>query len=229
MSASTNLRPEYATAWPSSNRSREAAALTLIELLVVIGIVGVLFAVFRPALWRRPVSAPRIMCANNLKQVGLAFRIFAADHHEKFPMEIPARDGGTKEIVEFGLVVPHVLVMSNELNVPKLLTCPADRRRAASDFGELRDGHISYFVGLDASQSQPQALLTGDRNITNESSGTDRILLLATTRPAGWTGEIHKHAGTLGLGDGSVQQVDSARLQRTLRDSGVATNRLAIP
>src|SRR5437016_8242728 len=125
------------------------AALTLVEVLVVIGVVGMLFAVFMPALLDRPVKASRIVCINHLKQIGLSFRIFANDHHEKFPMEIPVRDGGTKEIVEFGLVLPHLLVISNELTVPKLLICPSDRRTAASDFGELREGHISYFVGLN--------------------------------------------------------------------------------
>jgi hypothetical protein len=205
------------------------AALTLVEVLVLIGVVVTLFAVFMPALFDRPVKAPRIKCAYHLKQIGLAFRIFANDHHETFPMEIPVRDGGTKELVEFGLVLPHLLVISNELTVPTLLICPSDTRTAASNFGELRDRHISYFVGLDARQSNSQSLLAGDRNITDGSPGTNRMLSLATARPVGWTGEIHKHAGNLLLGDGSVQQVDSAGLQQTLRDSGVATNRLAIP
>ena len=209
--------------------NREAAALTLIELLVVIGIVGVLFAVFMPSLSRHSVRAPRITCNNNLKQIGLAFRIFAEDHHEKFPMEIPARDGGTKEIVEFGLVVPHVLVMSNELSVPKLLTCPSDNRTPASNFSELKDGNISYFVGLDASQTNPQSLLAGDRNITNGSPGNDRILFLTINQPVGCTETVHQHAGNVVLSDGSALQLSSSRLQPALRDSGIATNRLAIP
>ncbi|HYT61936.1 MAG TPA: hypothetical protein VEL06_17280 [Haliangiales bacterium] len=45
----------------------------------------------------------------------------------------------------------------------------------------------------------------------------------------GWTKEIHQQSGNLLLDDGSVQPVDSAGLQKALRDSGVATNRLAIP
>ena len=99
----------------------------------------------------------------------------------------------------------------------------------ASNFGELRDWNISYFVGLDACQTNPQTLLTGDRNITNGRPGKARILFLTTNQPVGWTKEIHQHWGNLLLGDGSVQQVDSAGLQRVLGDSGVATNRLAIP
>jgi len=173
--------------------------------------------------------ARMIACTSNVKQIGLAARIFSSDHGGRFPMEISVNEGGTRECAAFGVVVPHFLVISNELSVPKLLICPADTRTAASNFGELRDWNISYFVGLDASETNSKSLLTGDRNITNGSSGKDRILFLTTNQPEGWTKEIHQHWGNLMLGDGSVQQVDSAGLQQTLRDSGVATNRLAIP
>ncbi len=173
--------------------------------------------------------AQMIACTNNIKQIGLAARIFANDHRDRFPMEVPVNEGGTKEFAGFGVVVPHFLVMSNELSVPKLLTCPADTRTAASNFGELRDWNIGYFVGLDAREEDSKSILTGDRNITNGLPGKVRILLLTTNQPVGWTKEIHQHWGNLLLGGGSVQQVDSAGLQRVLGDSGVATNRLAIP
>jgi len=209
--------------------NRQFKALTLVEVLVVIAVIGVLFAVFMPAMSHRPMRAPRIMCTNNLKQIGLAFLIFANDHHEKYPMEIPVVEGGTKGIAGFGVVVPHFLVMSNELNTPKVLLCPADKRTLGMNFPELRDVNVSYFVGLDASQTNVQSLLAGDRNITNGGSANNRILLLTTNQPVGWTMEIHRGSGNLSLGDGSVQQMTGGRLRDQLRASGVATNRLAIP
>jgi len=210
------------------NSEKQRSGLTLTEVLVISVVVAVLAALLLPA-FRHHDGGQKIRCVNNLKQIDLAARIFATDNGERFPMEVPVKEGGSKEFVQFGLVLPHFLVISNELSTPKLLVCPRDQRQEAANFKELRGENISYFVGLDASQTNSQSLLAGDRNITNGSSGKDRILFLATNQPVGWTKDIHQYAGNVVLSDGSVQQVDSAGLQQTLRKSGVATNRIAIP
>ena len=199
------------------------------EVAAVVVVPGVLAFFVLSALSGAKHMARMLACTNNVKQIGLAERIFTNDHRDRFPMEVPVNEGGTKEFLGFGVVVPHFLVISNELSVPKLLLCPADTRTAASNFGELRDWNIGYFVGLDARGEDSKSILTGDRNITNDLPGKARILFLTTNQPVDWRKEIHQHWGNLLPGDGTVQQVDSAGLQQTLRDSGVATNRLAIP
>jgi prepilin-type N-terminal cleavage/methylation domain-containing protein/prepilin-type processing-associated H-X9-DG protein len=60
-------------------------AFTLVELLVVIAIIAVLAALLLPALSRARQQAQRTACVSNLRQQGLAWRLFLDEHEGRFP------------------------------------------------------------------------------------------------------------------------------------------------
>ena len=122
-------------------------------------------------------------------------------------------------------------IMQNELNNPTIVICPNDTNRSyASDFTNFSNSNISYFVGIDADETLPHAILSGDRNlVTNGVDVHTGFAAIRTTDKPTWSSKIHNRAGNIGLADGSVQQTDSKRLQNIFQSTGTNLVRLAIP
>jgi hypothetical protein len=109
---------------------------------------------------------------------------------------------------------------------PRLTICPTDERKSADKFSNLSNTNISYFVGVNANDTYPQAILGGDRNLgpgttpdpeygysPADGRGNDVII----NGPVSWSLKMHSRgnnagAGNILLGDGSAQQVNSGNL-----------------
>ena len=207
--------------------------MTFFEVLVVVSIIVLLVALYLASLPDRNRKIQKINCVNNLKQIGLAYRIWEGDNNDKFPSFVSVTNGGIMEWTNCGaqIIISNYLVMSNELSTPKLLACPQDSHVVTvSDFGSLTISNISYFMNQDASDDHPQMLLSGDDNmLANGSPVPPGNLVLPTNVVVTWSKYRHNDSGNLGFADGNAREVAGSSLTIELSSAGASTNRIIIP
>ena len=218
--------------------ARPASGFTLLELLVTMAIIAILAVLLLPALQTAYRKAKRVACGSQLHQIGLASHLWAHDHNDLFPTQVATNHGGTLEFAQAGALNPdvsfnflHFQALSNEMVLPKILLCPAEKQRvAANDFGALRNENISYWIDPAAAFGRPDSPLAGDRNVRASGRTEWTFVQFGASDTVEFSADLHGYRGNVLFGDGHVEDLSSHALRLAFTSGSNSGNvTLALP
>ncbi|MFC1762963.1 type II secretion system protein [Planctomycetota bacterium] len=163
----------------------KSKAFTLIELLVVIAVIAVLMAILMPALNRAREQGKRAVCLNNLKQLTLAWIMYADDNYGKIcAANVGHSDWGWVGSMETtDPIEDQIAAMKSGMLYPycsdlKLYKCPTGIR------GEIRTYSIVSSMNTNVGSSEKGKVFKNRNRIPRPS---DRIVFVDE-------GKISNHA-----------------------------------
>lgn len=162
---------------PKQGDRSKRGGFTLVELLVVIAIIAALAGMITAAVQRARSSNNKVICANNLSNIGKAAQMYSDANSNRYPWPKPLRggSGGTLSDDADARAALELLYKYNFVDDPKVYKCPAaavdEPAEGIEDLKERRetfhldDFQCSYtwrnkFTAVNDSSTTP---LSGDK------------------------------------------------------------------
>jgi prepilin-type N-terminal cleavage/methylation domain-containing protein len=191
------------------NNQRTRGGFTLIELLVVIAIIAILAGMLLPALSKARDAAKKILCVNNLKQIGTAINVYAQDFDGKTPSNGLATDGWTWDVgyslnrpcCGLGALYPSYIPDGH------IFYCPFERLPSAIYYGS---NNSSYDFSRYLTNSATNPTTWPDYPTDQFSLVRDPKKAVVADRAAGNNAHPHVTGSTILWVEGRVKYVEGA-------------------
>lgn len=191
-------------------RPNPSRGFTLVELLVVIGIIGILISILMPALNRARGEAKRAKCLANLRQLTMAWAMYADEHHGRLVSSdtVDATTwvlwGDGRATIEQGALYPYV-------KQPGIYLCPNDTVhyfRTYSINGYLRStwGYPRHAYKItDIRYPANTFVFIEEYDARGYNEGSFAISVYPSEQWVDYPAPWHEHCGMLSFADGHAE------------------------
>lgn len=207
-------------------RARRESGFTLVELLVVIAIVGVLVAMLFPAIAKAKNSGQVSACLNNLRQLQLAWTMYADDHDGRLVRNDytignphPSRASWVQGRLDYSpanpantnngiFLDPSISLFASYLRSPAIYRCPSDRSAVRIN-GDLHSRVRSYGMNwsLASERTTEVTVLRKFGDILNPSPA---MMFVFIDQHPDFVSDPHFHMSLAAGGDSILMDVPSA-------------------